>query len=445
MWLYLPQSVVCHSAPEAEALTSPCTSPPASSDSGPELFVTLNGKATPRPLSWRGWQMRPWMTRLSGVTLKPSTAALGAAQWIASLQATPASPSVAPASDWLRQIRATFGPTLTASLANAVRGSWSWKTCQATFAWDSEVSAEISSEEATALRLDCSQRQKSAPTTNGNGSSSWPTVRSHEAGEYQVQRDGSTQPTLSGAAQQWSTPRSSPNENRTTKHAPSHGTSHGRTLAGDAVSLNWSTPRASDAEKGGPNQSFGAGGIPLPAQTAQWPTPNASPEAPNNSTNRGKNHGGSRPRLTTQCLSELALSMWPTPKGRDPKGRDPKGQSQRGEHGLMDALPNMAHNWPTPTGPRPKDNENTAGLFFPSQNQADLIKAASHFSHPAPESSINGAPSSDSKRRLNPRFVEWLMGWPVGWTDCASPVTEWSRWKSRMQSSLWALVKQWEK
>jgi site-specific DNA-cytosine methylase len=35
----------------------------------------------------------------------------------------------------------------------------------------------------------------------------------------------------------------------------------------------WSTPRASDAEKGGPNQSFGAGGIPLPAQAAQWQTP----------------------------------------------------------------------------------------------------------------------------------------------------------------------------
>ena len=38
----------------------------------------------------------------------------------------------------------------------------------------------------------------------------------------------------------------------------------------------WSTPRASDGEKGGPNQSFGAGGQPLPAQAyhvAMWPTP----------------------------------------------------------------------------------------------------------------------------------------------------------------------------
>lgn len=40
----------------------------------------------------------------------------------------------------------------------------------------------------------------------------------------------------------------------------------------------WSTPRASDGEKGGPNMSFGAGGQPLPAQayhTAMGATPTA--------------------------------------------------------------------------------------------------------------------------------------------------------------------------
>lgn len=40
--------------------------------------------------------------------------------------------------------------------------------------------------------------------------------------------------------------------------------------------MTWSTPRASDGEKGGPNQSFGAGGQPMPAQmhqAASWVTP----------------------------------------------------------------------------------------------------------------------------------------------------------------------------
>jgi hypothetical protein len=33
--------------------------------------------------------------------------------------------------------------------------------------------------------------------------------------------------------------------------------------------------------------------------------------------------------------------------------------------------------------------------------------------------------------QLNPTWVEWLMGWPLGWTDCAASVTaryrEWCR------------------
>lgn len=43
----------------------------------------------------------------------------------------------------------------------------------------------------------------------------------------------------------------------------------------DQVAL-WSTPRSSDGEKGGPNQAFGAGGVPLPAQAIQWSTPSVA-------------------------------------------------------------------------------------------------------------------------------------------------------------------------
>jgi hypothetical protein len=38
--------------------------------------------------------------------------------------------------------------------------------------------------------------------------------------------------------------------------------------------------------------------------------------------------------------------------------------------------------------------------------------------------------------RLNPEFVEWLMGWPVGWTDFEPVATEWCRWRQRMLSEL---------
>ena len=44
----------------------------------------------------------------------------------------------------------------------------------------------------------------------------------------------SGEPKLQGQARMWPTPRASMNENRTTKPAPSHGVTHGTTLAGEA-------------------------------------------------------------------------------------------------------------------------------------------------------------------------------------------------------------------
>jgi hypothetical protein len=73
---------------------------------------------------------------------------------------------------------------------------------------------------------------------------------------------------------------------------------------------NWSTPRASDGEKGGPNMSFGAGGTPLPAQMAQtpWATPTArdwrSGEASEATMSRN-----ARP------LDEQIVHFGPTPNG----------------------------------------------------------------------------------------------------------------------------------
>jgi hypothetical protein len=49
-----------------------------------------------------------------------------------------------------------------------------------------------------------------------------------------------------------------------------------------------------------------------------------------------------------------------------------------------------------------------------------------------PQARAMFGPSSaiGEKRRLNPRFTEWLMGLPVGWTDAASPIepSDFARW-----------------
>jgi hypothetical protein len=40
------------------------------------------------------------------------------------------------------------------------------------------------------------------------------------------------------------------------------------------------------------------------------------------------------------------------------------------------------------------------------------------------------------RRSLGTRFAEYLMGWPIGWTDCASAATGFTRWQQDMRGLL---------
>lgn len=146
-------------------------------------------------------------------------------------------------------------------------------------------------------------------TTSENGCSSWPTVRtsdtngpgSHGDGGPDLRTVASNWPTpmagsagtdtynaagnidfsrkamalAEGMANLWVTPNV-PNGGR----APTNCTVRGRSAYredGSKVQVDlqhqtrtWSTPRASDGEKGDPNQSFGAGGTPLPAMAGNF-------------------------------------------------------------------------------------------------------------------------------------------------------------------------------
>lgn len=78
----------------------------------------------------------------------------------------------------------------------------------------------------------------------------------------------------------------------------------GATDARTAKAAQWSTPRASDGEKGEPNQSFGAGGQPLPAQAfhaAMWPTATAV-DGQRGLTTRPQDTGTPLPQRVGQVL-----------------------------------------------------------------------------------------------------------------------------------------------
>jgi hypothetical protein len=66
-------------------------------------------------------------------------------------------------------------------------------------------------------------------------------------------------PTSESASSFWPTPRASANENRTTGNAPSHGKSHGKTLAGEACTAmrEWPTPNARDWKDTGDAVNWG--------------------------------------------------------------------------------------------------------------------------------------------------------------------------------------------
>ncbi len=98
-----------------------------------------------------------------------------------------------------------------------------------------------------------------------------------------------------------------------------------------------------------------------------------------------------------------------------------------------------ARNWPTAVvGNAHEWRENRTGLslagaapLWPATPQPEttgppgsLLLALARISYPP-----------EDQRRLSPRFAEWLMGWPPGWTASALSVTEWIRW--RRQSLSW--------
>ena len=95
--------------------------------------------------------------------------------------------------------------------------------------------------------------------------------------------------------------------------------------------------------------------------------------------------------------------------------------------------------WPTPTT---RDHKGSCPYH---EGGPDLPEMVSRFSLQIQTSSTDGptsspeTPDSTPPSRLNPAFVEWLMGLPVGLTGLtgSEPLEiPWSHWLQRMRSAL---------
>ena len=158
------------------------------------------------------------------------------------------------------------------------------------------------------------------------------------------------------------------------------------------ITGSWSTPKATDGAKGGPGQSYGSGGTPpLPAQAAQWPTPAA------------QNWKGSSADSVTRA---------------DGKSR-------------MDLLHYRAEQGFTRPAPAIMPHGQQSSPHAPISRPLWAFMIASH-GRAVSRRILKGR----AKQRLNPLFVRWLMGWPIGHALCACSAMEFIRWQQHMRGAL---------
>ena len=395
MWLHVP-SEFCPSAPESEESTSASS---CSSDEGPELFVTLSGKPSARPLSWHAWKRRPWIQLLSGTISRPSMAARGVERWISSVRASHVSPGVLPGRSAGPMTSVGSGTTSPASSARSRLPTCSSRTstifCQLLGEWWESTQGSLFAELGLDLYCEpfpvsgsmrsgtCSAGTKSERRRFAGASSLWPTAtarddgKSPEAHLAMKKRMGSGRKaatSLSVVAKMWAAPCA-----RDSKGAESPDRS-GRSVASDA--RMWPNPVAAPTSPR------------LAEKSKLWPTANTrdSASAGRHSTTTGVMHPGT-------TLTD-AVRLWPGPSARDYKGARPLNGTALRDSWLQ--LPDAAERWVNPLdGP---------------QKTSSSISSEPH--SPTPQDEKTPGPSSQaSSRLLNPRFVEWLMGYAPGWTD----------------------------
>jgi hypothetical protein len=93
-------------------------------------FVMLRGKPSQPATLSRKWKKGGWITRLSGLTSKPSKAKDGVEKWILSLEDSHANPTQVLENKWGNKIPATSGRILSESLGKCDQVSYSLKTWQ---------------------------------------------------------------------------------------------------------------------------------------------------------------------------------------------------------------------------------------------------------------------------------------------------------------------------
>lgn len=273
-----------------------------------------------------------------------------------------------------------------------------------------------------------------APRTAGTdgsasrGGGTWPSAR---VGDHGEPGSGERHPTILSTAEEWGTP------NAHERVQTPRDVDHGVQLA-NQVEL-WQTPATFLGKyRRQVNQTERTEEL-LPAQAENWQTITATDAVGRDYTYPSGDKDNPFPTLTGQARD------WPTPSVADTEGGRAARSGERSDELLLNGMAS-AFSPParaTPAGPTSSPQGPTSRRLWQTpcaetnnkseramSREGNSRRGGGQRSPPGLEQQATGEIKPE-KRRLNPAFVEWLMGWPIGWTDFA-PVEMESWWLKQL-------------
>ncbi len=427
MWILTP-SITSAFAAATGASTS------ASSEQLAAAFAqSLLSRSKPSPQ--RTWLQRlkrdSWTMHLSGAISSDSLGESFTDWWTSSLAAIRASHSAQPASDSAPKTQDTSGRTYQPELLQCDQVAVSLKMSRDISRWGCPTLSKTWQDWVTERRGAYSARVKLARLTRGKESSSWRTPTEAETHN----QDYSSQTYLQNQVQpNWPTA----NARDWKDSGPTQGNRQNPNLGTAVVkdAANWLTPQSGDVT-GSTREAV-----------VMW----ANGQRPKTSDQRLRTqvaaeelkHGQAAPASSSSLGSRQGLS-WATPRANERDGtRTPNGNPKK------DGIPlgMRAQQWATPQAhdaQGPKTPEQIAVMRAKGHGVKNLNEMVTW---PTPSASCDqGGPSglaggSGNRKKLNsmlpeaeakamgcgklnPRWVETLMGLPIGWVmpSCTSPQT----------------------